>query len=125
MRTAPLVGLTAEQRTALERLARARSEPARVVERARIVLLAADGLENKQIATRMRMTPEKAARWRQRLLLGGLASLRKDAPRPGTDRQVKKVVEMTLHHKPANATHWSTRTMARAASISEASVRRI
>ena len=66
MRTAPLIELSLEQRTALERLARQRSKPARLIERARIVLLAADGLENKQIAKRMRMTPEKVARWRSR-----------------------------------------------------------
>jgi transposase len=130
MRTAPRVELSPEQRTALEQLARQRSAPARVVERARIVLLAAEGLENRQIALRMAITPEKAARWRNRFLEGGIAALQKDAPRPGrtrtiTDRRVKKVVEMTLHQKPANATHWSTRTMAAAAGISEASVRRI
>ena len=130
MRTAPLIELSLEQRTALERLARQRSKPARLIERARIVLLAADGLENKQIAKRMRMTPEKVARWRSRFLEGGIAALEKDGPRPGrtriiTDRQVKAVAKMALEETPANATHWSTRTMARAAGISEASVRRI
>ena len=130
MRTAALVELSPEQRTALERLARQRSLAARVVERARIVLRAAEGLENKQIARLMSITPEKAARWRNRFLEGGIRALEKDAPRPGrtrtiTDGRVKKLVEMTLHGKPANATHWSTRTMAAAAGISEASVRRI
>jgi transposase len=130
MRTAPAVELSPEQRTALERLARQRSAPARVVERARIVLLAAEDLENKQIAVRMNITEEKAGRWRKRFLAGGIAGLEKDAPRPGrtrtiTDRRVNRVVGMTLHQKPANATHWSTRTMAAAAGISEASVRRI
>src|SRR6201993_5201932 len=130
MRTAPPIELSSEQRNTLQRLARQRSAPARVVERARVVLLAAEGLENKQIVRRMGITPEKAARWRKRFLAGGIAALQKDAPRPGrtrtiTDRRVKKVVEMTLHQKPANATHWSTRTMAAAAGISEASVRRI
>ncbi len=114
MRTAARVELNAEQRQALERLARARSEPARIVERARIVLLAAEGLEYQQIARRLAITPEKAARWRKRFLAGGIAALRKDAPRPGrtrtiTERQVRQVVEMTLHQKPVNATHWSTR----------------
>jgi transposase len=127
MRTAPAVELSPEQRTALERLARQRSAPARVVERARIVLLAAEDLENKWIAVRMNITPEKAARWRKRFLAGGIPGLEKDAPQPGrtrtiTDRRVNRVVEMTLHQKPANATHWSTRTMAAAAGISEASV---
>jgi transposase len=130
MRTAAPVELNPEQRAALERIAWQRSLAARLVERARIVLRASEGLENKQIAAEMGIMPEKAARWRNRFLEGGLAALEKDAPRPGrtriiTERQVKKVVKMTLHQKPANATHWSTRTMAAAAGISEASVRRI
>ena len=130
MRIAAAVTLNPEQRQALEQMARARSMAARLVERARIVLLAADGMENQQIAAQMSVTPKKAARWRNRFLAGGIAALKRDAPRPGrtrtiTEGNVKRVVEMTLHHKPANATHWSTRTMARAAGISEASVRRI
>jgi transposase len=130
MRIAAPVELSPEQRTALESMARQRSLPLRVVERARIVLLAADGLENKQIARRLHSTQEKAARWRKRFLAGGITALQKDAPRPGkprtiTEQKVKKVVEMTLHRKPANATHGSPRTRARAAGISEASVRRI
>jgi transposase len=130
MRIAARVILSSEQRTELERLARQRSLPARVVERARIVLQAADGLQNQEIARRMDITPEKSARWRNRFIAGGMAALEKDAPRPGrtrtiTDTRVNKVVEMTLRQKPANATHWSTRTMAAAAGISEASVRRI
>jgi transposase len=130
MRTAAAVKLSPEQRQALERMARARSMPARLVERVRIVLQAADGVENKQIAQRMNMTPEKAARWRNRFLTGGIAALERDAPRPGrtrtiSERKVSRVVAMTLRDKPANATHWSTRTMAHAAGISEASVRRI
>jgi transposase len=130
MRTAAAVQLNPEQRQSLERMARARCLPARVVERARIVLLATNGLENKQIAQRMKITPEKAARWRSRFLQGGIAALERDAPRPGrrrtiTERRVKQVVDMTLHQKPANSTHWSTRTMAQAAGISKASVRRI
>ena len=130
MRTAAPVRLNPEQKTALERIARQRSLPARLVERARIVLRAAEGLENKQIAAQMGIMAEKVARWRNRFLEGGIAALEKDAPRPGrartiTDGGVKQVVEMTLHRKPANATHWSTRTMAAATGISEASVRRI
>ena len=89
MRIAAAVELSPEQRQALERMARGRSLPARVVERARVVLLAADGLENKQIAQRMKMTPEKAARWRKRFLEGGTEALAKDAPRPGRGRTIK------------------------------------
>ena len=82
MRVARPVKLNPEQRSALEQYARARSMPARLVERARIVLRAADGLQDKQIAEELRITPEKAARWRNRFLDGGLNGLRKDAPRP-------------------------------------------
>jgi hypothetical protein len=67
MRIAGAVTLSPEQKQALERMARARSLPAQVVERARVVLMAAEGLENKEIAGRMNMTPEKAARWAEPL----------------------------------------------------------
>jgi transposase len=130
MRVARLVRLSSEQGKALKQLSRGRSLSARIVERARIVLLAADGLRDKEIAQELGITPEKAARWRNRFLDGGVAALEKDAPRPGRPRtiadcQAKRVVAMTIHQKPANATHWSTRTMAATAGISEASVRRI
>jgi transposase len=95
MRTAAAVTLNPEQRQSLERMARARPLPTRVVERAQVVLLAADGLENKEIAQRMSMTPAKAASWRKRFLPGGIVALEKDAPRPGrtptiTERKVKQ-----------------------------------
>jgi transposase len=101
-----------------------------MVERARIVLRAAAGKQDKQIARELAITPEKAARWRNRFLDGGLTALEKDAPRPGrtpaiTSAIVQQVVEKTTQKKPANATHWSTRSMAQAVGISEASVRRI
>ena len=82
MRVARPVVLSADQQCALESRARARSAPARTVERARIVLLASAGLQDQQIAAKLKITPEKAARWRNRFLDGGLA-LDKDAPRPG------------------------------------------
>jgi transposase len=114
----------------LEQRARGRSLPARVVERARIVLRAAGGEQDKAIADAMGLTPKKVSRWRKRFLTMGLAGLEKDAPRSGrkptiSSSRIQRVVEMTIRHKPANATHWSTRTMAAAVGISEASVRRI
>jgi transposase len=74
--------------------------PARLVERARIVLRAASGIENQQIAAELNITPEKVARWRNRYLEGGFAALQKDAPRPGgprtiTDQQIMRVVVKT------------------------------
>ncbi len=130
MRVARPVVLSTEQRDKLESRARARSAAARSVERAQIVLLAASGMQNKQIAAQLRIMPEKAARWRNRFLDGGLAALEKDAPRPGRTptilpAKVQEVVRKTTREKPPNATHWSTRSMAKAAGISERSVRRI
>ena len=130
MRIAPIIKLTSDQRAALEQWARGRSLPARVVERARIVLRAAGGEQDKAIADAMGLTPKKVSRWRKRFLTIGLAGLEKDAPRSGrkptiSSSRIQRVVEMTIRHKPANATHWSTRTMAAAVGISEASVRRI
>jgi transposase len=130
MRVARPVTLDPEQRQLLEHHARARSWPARVVERARIVLRAAAGQQDKQIAAELRITPEKAARWRKRFLDGGWTALQKDAPRPGrpqviTEVQVKQVVDKTTQETPDAVTHRSTRTMAAEVGISEASVRRI
>src|ERR1700675_3961831 len=130
MRIAPAIELSPEQRAALEQCARARSLPARVVERARIVLRAASGEQDKAIARDLGMTPKKVSRWRKRYLTLGLAGLEKDAPRAGrkpkiSARRIQRVVEMTTRHKPPHATHWGTRTMAATVGISEASVRRI
>lgn len=130
MRVAPPIALDAEQRKTLELQACARSLPARVVERARIVLRAAEGLQDKAIAVELGIPPKKVARWRKRFLKGGLAALQKDAPRPGRPRtisesRVKGIVERTTRQTPENATQWSSRSMAAVAGVSEASVRRI
>jgi transposase len=130
MRVARTIVLTEEQRLSLETQARARSLPARLVERSRIILLAAAGKQDQEIAAALGITPKKAARWRARFLTKGLSGLLKDAPRPGRPRsigsdQIAAIVNLTTQEKPANATHWSTRLMAAAAGVSEASVRRI
>ena len=130
MRVARPVVLSAEWQAILESRARARSAPARSVERARIVLLAAAGWQDRQIAAKLKITAAKAARWRNRFLDGGLAALDKDAPRPGrtpiiTPAKVQEVIRKTTQETPPNATHWSTRSMAAAAGLSEKSVRRI
>jgi transposase len=130
MRVAPAVELTGDQRSMLEQWARGRSLPARQVERARIVLMAANGELDVAIAAKLGITNQKAARWRARFLELGLAGLKKDAPRPGRTPSiaastVKAVIQKTTQERPAHATHWSTRTMAAEVGISEASVRRI
>src|ERR1700747_809683 len=130
MRVAPQVVLTEDQERSLRQRARGRSLPARQVERARVVLLAAAGKQDLEIAAEVGISNQKAARWRKRFLEMGLAGLEKDAPRPGrtptiTPAKVQEVVRKTTQEKPANATHWSTRTMAEAVGLSEKSVRRI
>jgi transposase len=130
MRVARAVILSSEQREELETRSRARSASARSVERARIVLLAAAGLQDKQIAAKLRIMPEKATRWRNRFLKGGLPAIEKDAPRPGRTRtitaaQIREVVRKTTQQRPDHATQWSTRSMAKTAGLSEKSVRRI
>jgi transposase len=130
MRVARPVELNAEQKDDLEQCARARSRSVRMVERARIVLLAASGKLDKEIAASLNITAHKAARWRNRFLDLGMAGLAKDAPRAGRTPRipaatVKQVIHKTTQEQPANATHWSTRTMAAAMDLSPATVRRI
>src|SRR6202035_4272977 len=83
MRVAPAIELSSEARLELEKLTRRRTTPVRVVQRSRIVLLAAEGMQNKQIAARGGVAPRMAALWRSRFLELGIAGLMKDAPRPG------------------------------------------
>jgi transposase len=130
MRVAPAVVIDETTRRELERLSRKRSMEARVVLRSRIVLLAADGMQNLQIAGELGVSTRMAALWRERFLELGIPGLLKDAPRPGrtpriTAEIVAEVVAKTTQTAPSNATQWSTRSMAREADISEASVRRI
>ena len=130
MRIAPHIELDSDHRWRLESIVRSRKLPARLIERTRIVLLAATGRQNKEIAAVLNITPEKAARWRKRYLELGLAGLEKDAPRPGrkpriTPKQVHEIIRKTTQETPPNATHWSTRSMAAAMGISETSIRRI
>jgi transposase len=130
MRVAPPVVLDIQQRKTLEQWARSRSLPVRQVQRAQIILMAADGKQDLEIAAAMNISNQKAARWRKRFLQNGFPGLEKDARRPGrtptiTPAKVQDVIRKTTQEKPDNATHWSTRTMAEASGISEKSVRRI
>jgi transposase len=104
--------------------------PARLVERAQIVQMAASGVQSQEIARVLEVSRPTVQLWRQRFLGLRLAGLQKNAPRPGRipkipNRKIRQIVEATLHSKPENATHWSTRLMAEAQGVSEATVRRI
>ena len=130
MRVAPPVVIDNSQKAILEQWARSRSLPARQVERAKVVLLAAEGNTDLEIADQLRIGNHKVARWRKRFLILGLSGLEKDAPRRGRKSAIPVSVKLEVIHKttqcsPANATHWSTRTMASEMGISEATVRRI
>src|ERR1035441_5034205 len=91
MRVAQPIVLNEETRRKLEQKARGRSTAARVVLRSRIVLLAADGLLNKQIAARLKVAPRMVTLWRGRFLEMGIEGLLKDAPRPGRTPSISRI----------------------------------
>jgi transposase len=129
-RTAPSIILTDAERHVLESWAKGRSVPHRQVVRAQIITLAASGVASTDIATALGVSRPTVQLWRERFLALRTAGLEKDALRPGrkpriSAAKIRQVVQATLHTTPPNATHWSTRTMARAQGISEATVRRI
>ena len=130
MRVAENITLSPEERSTLITWATGRSLPFRLVQRSQIIRMAADGILNQDIAHRLKISRPTVQLWRQRFLSLRLPGLEKDAPRPGrvpriTHRKVTAVVQATLNTTPANATHWSTRTMAKEQGLSEATIRRI
>jgi transposase len=119
-----------EQRRILETWIRAHNTPQSISLRARIALLAADGLSNVQVAREAGVSRPTVILWRQRFLRGGPDALTTILPGRGrpvtyTAEQVQRIVEATTQTKPPGATHWSTRSMARAQGISKATVQRI
>jgi len=127
MRKAPTIELDDKRRTELQRLSRSRSTSVRLAERSRIVLLAAEGRNNYEIAARLDITRQKAGRWRNRFVEQGLGGIEKDAPRSGriptiSRRKRARIVKKTLEEKPPNATHWSRASMAKAVGVSESTV---
>ena len=130
MRRAPTIKLDIPVRKELERLSRSRSVAVRLAERSRIVLLAAGGLDNQEIAAKLDITRQKAGRWRDRFVEDGLGGIEKDASRSGRipsigRRKRARIVKKTVEGKPPNATHWSRSLMARATGVSESTVGRI
>jgi transposase len=129
-RRATQIVLSPEERTTLSMWSRGKRFPVRLVQRAKIIQMASEGVLNQDIAARLGTTRPTVQLWRDRFLAHRLSGLEKDAPRPGRlpsipAEKITEVVEATLHTKPFNATHWSTRTMAAAQGISEATVWRI
>lgn len=129
-RSAEPILLSSEEQLTLESWSQARSLPLRLVQRAQIIRMAAEGMLNQEIAQRLKMSRPTVQLWRERFLALRLPGLEKDAPRPGripkiSTKRIQRVVEATLHTTPPHATHWSTRTMAEAQGLSEATIRRI
>lgn len=121
--------LTPIEQRELESLARrSRSAPA-VAQRARMVLGCASGQDNKTVARRVRVRPATVGKWRGRFIERRIAGLL-DEPRPGaprkiTDEQIEDVIVRTLESTPREATHWSTREMARATGLSAMTISRV
>jgi transposase len=130
MNIAERIILSPQEQATIKLWAHGKRFPHRLVQRAQIIQMAAQGMFNHDIAYRLGVSRPTVQLWRQRFLALRLAGLEKDAPRPGRfpripARKIQAVVEATLHTTPPNATHWSTRSMARAQGLSEASIRRI
>jgi transposase len=124
-----LLELTADERAALERNVRRRKSAQQLVLRSRIVLACADGENNQSVADKLGVTPHTVGKWRRRFVESRLEGLH-DEPRPGgprtiSDDQVEEVVVKTLESTPKNATHWSTRSMAKEVGLSKGTIARI
>ncbi len=126
MRSAVEIVLTDAERAELTRLARSKLTSVRLAQRARIILLAAQGLANNEIAAQLEVGRVQVSRWRERYAEARLAGIERDLPRgaPPVKVDVARLVALTTQSKPATATHWSTRTMAQALGVSAASVSR-
>jgi len=124
-----LLVLTDEERETLERWARRPKSAQSLALRCRIVLAAAEGATNNEVAAEVGVHPATVSKWRARFVSRRLDGL-SDDPRPGaprtvTDDDVERVIVKTLEETPIDATHWSTRSMAKATGMSQTAVSRI
>jgi transposase len=130
MRIASPITVNEADRAVLQRWARGRRIPARLAQRAKIVLRAAEGGRNDVIARKLGTDRLLVGRWRNRFSKLGVAGIEKDAPRGGRkptarDAIAAKIIEWTTQRKPHNATHWSTRMLAKELGTSRAMVNRV
>lgn len=128
-RKASEIKLSSEERETLERYVRRRKTGRSMAQRAEIILRAAAGENNCEIARAVQVTRQTVRVWRERFSKRRLHGLddepRCGAPRKIGDDRIEAIITKTLEEKPANSTHWSTRDMARAAGISASSVHRV
>lgn len=130
MRVAVEIELTASQRRTLESWARSRTVAKRKAYRAQIVLLAGEGRSNADIAAELGMKPHTVGRWRNRFAEHGLSGIEKDLPRGGRRPRRREaidseIIRKTTQETPANATHWTTRTLARELGTTQSMVHRV
>lgn len=123
------IELSTAEREDLEAWTRRPKTAQALAQRARAILLCAEGLANTAVAARVGWTQQTVGKWRRRFLERRLDGLL-DEPRPGAPRRisdaaVERVLVLTLESTPADATHWSTRSLAKASGLSRASVHRI
>ena len=128
-RKASRIKLTADERAVLDRGVRRRKIARADAQRAEIILRAAEGLNNCEIADAVGVTRQTVRTWRERFAKHRLDGLddepRCGAPRKIGDDRIEAIVTKTLETKPADATHWSTRGMAKASGVSASSIHRI
>jgi len=127
---AAALSITEGQRESLTTLAHARAAPHREVQRARALLLAADGVANSVIAVEVGVSVATVRSWRERFVEEGLARFGQVRDGRGrkpsiSEEKIAEIVELTLHSKPQAHTHWSCRTMAQRVGVSPATVQRI
>jgi len=130
MNIAEQIILTPKEEMSINRWAKGKRFPLRLIQRAQIIQLAVKGIFSHDIATRLDISRPTVQLWRERFLAFRLPGLEKDAPRPGrfpkiSHKKVTKIVNATLHTTPSDATHWSTRSMAKTYGVSNATVQRI
>ena len=130
MRVAQAIELTESEIKTLRSWARGRRIPARSMKRAKIVLMAAQGEQNKTIAELLGIDPRQVSRWRQRFVQKRLAGIEKDLARGGRratkrEQMAPVIIERTTQTKPSQATHWSVRTLADTLGIDKSMVQRV
>jgi transposase len=130
VRIAQSIELTESENKTLVMWARGRRTAVRVMKRAKIVLLAAKGEQNKTIAERLEIDRGQVSRWRERFVHKRLAGIEKDLPRGGRkarkrERLAPVIIERTTQAKPPHATHWSVRTLADSLGIDKSMVQRV
>ncbi len=127
MRVAPEIVLSPEDRKRLQQWARSNTVSVRLARRARIVLSAADGLDNETIAAQLGLGRVQVGRWRTRYAQGGLRAIEQDLPRGGRPVKVDaaQIVRLTTQTLPAAATQWSTRSLAAKVGVSDTTVLRV